>query len=95
VPTSVSFIGDGTPDVVIAPRNGARIAILDGAKTSALGATADIAAAADVSFSLPAPLLLPNNAGGTLIPDVNGDGFADFAISDGATVNAGNTLIFY
>ena len=80
---------------MIAPRNGGKIAIIDGAKIGALGATADIAGVGDVSFSLPAPLVLPNNSGGTLIPDLNGDGYADFAISDGVNGNAGNTLIFY
>ena len=92
---SVSTIGDSTPDIVIAPRNGQKIAIIDGAKIGALAATADITNVADVIFSLPAPVTVPNNSGGALVTDVNGDGFADFAISDAASNNAGNTLIFY
>ena len=92
---SVSTIGDSSPDVVVAPRNGNKIAILDGSKVSAFASSADIARVADVLFNFPAGLGLPNNSGGSLVPDVNGDGFADFAISDGASVDAGSTMIFW
>ena len=50
-----------------------------------------------MSFSAcPLPLTLPNNSGGALVPDVNGDNYADFAISDGAYPETlETTVIFY
>ncbi|HVZ85491.1 MAG TPA: FG-GAP-like repeat-containing protein, partial [Polyangia bacterium] len=92
---SVSVIGDGTPDIIVAPRNGGKVAIIDGSKVAALTSPANVAATADVLINFPAGLGLPNNSDGTLLPDVNGDGFADFAISDGSSTDAGNTVIFY
>ncbi|HLK91584.1 MAG TPA: FG-GAP-like repeat-containing protein [Polyangia bacterium] len=94
--TTFSVIGDGTPDIVVVPRNGAKLAILDGAKLGSLVSPADLSTAADVVISLPTALVgVPNNSDGSLIPDVNGDGFADFVISDGASSDAGKTVIFW
>jgi hypothetical protein len=92
---AANTIGDSTPDLVVVPRNGGKIAIIDGAKVSALATSADIASVADVQFNLPAGIGLLNNTDGSLVPDVNGDGFADFVISDGVSTDAGRTLVFY
>jgi hypothetical protein len=91
----VSTIGDSAPDLVIGPRTGSKIAIIDGTKAAAFTADSDVASVADVIMSTPSGLGLQNNAGGSLVPDVNGDGYADFAISDGASTNAGQTIVFY
>jgi len=92
---SLTAIGDSTPDVVVVPRNGAKVAIIDGSRIASLPGTADIASVADVVMASPAGLGLPNSSGGSLVPDVNGDGFADFAISDGASTDAGQTVVFW
>jgi hypothetical protein len=92
--SSLSTIGDGMPDLVVVPRNGAKIGIVDGSKLSSFASVADVASSADVVMSFPAGLGLPNTSDGS-VADVNGDGFADFAISDGASTDAGQTVIFY
>ena len=90
---SVSTIGDSSPDVVVVPRNGNKIGIIDGGKISTLANLADVLSAADVIVGLPAGVSAPT--GGSLVLDVNGDGFADFAVSDGASTDAGNTVILW
>jgi hypothetical protein len=91
---SASTIGSSSPDVVLVPRNGGKLAIIDGDKISALVNPVDAANVADVQLNLPAGFL-PNNSDGSLVTDVNGDGFADFAVSDGASSDAGQVLIFW
>jgi hypothetical protein len=92
---SVSTIGSSSPDVVVVPRNNGKVAIVDGDKFAALANPADVASVADVVMNLPPALGLPNNSDGSLVTDVNGDGFADFAVSDGASSDAGKTVIFW
>jgi hypothetical protein len=91
---SVSTIGSSSSDVVLVPRNGGKLAIIDGDKFSTLASPADAAVVADVLFNLPSGFT-PNNSDGSLVPDVNGDGFADFAVSDGASSDAGQVLIYW
>ena len=91
---SYSLIGDATPDVVVVPRNGAVLAILDGAKLSGLTSPIDVAAKADVVTALPSTWGPPAFGVQSIVPDVDGDGYPDFAISDGASTLAGQALIY-
>ena len=92
---SLSLIGNASPDLVVLARNGATFGIVDGAKVSTLGSPIDIAAAADVILTLPPGWSPPMTEGGSALTDVNGDGVPDFAISNGSSVVAGQTLVYW
>jgi hypothetical protein len=92
---SYSLIGDATPDLVVVPRNGGTLGILDGAKLSGLTSPIDVAAKADVVTALPSTWGPPAFGIQSIVPDVDGDGYPDFAISDGASTLAGQALIYH
>src|SRR5579871_91083 len=92
--TAVSILGNATPDLVVVPRNGAMLAVLDGAKIPALTSPFDLAKA-DVVMALPTSFAAPTIGTQSIVPDVDGDGFADFAISDGASTIAGEVLVYW
>lgn len=98
VSSSVSFIGDSAPDVVLAGTRhagaSARLYLIEGNKAVAAG-TADIAAIADVTVQLPADW-----AGVSLwsraVRDVNNDGFGDLAVGERvAAGTSGRVLVLW
>jgi hypothetical protein len=91
---SASFIGDPTPDIVVVPRNGTMFGIVDGAKLPALTSPIDVAASGDVHLTLPSGWT-PAIGVQSIVPDVDGDGYPDFAISDGASTIAGQVLVYW
>jgi hypothetical protein len=77
---SLSLIGDSRPDVLLTAQQGAYMTIVDGNKIPAPPGSADHkSTTVDVSIPLPTGWGNGNN-GGSLIPDINGDGRPDFAI---------------
>ena len=94
----VSFVGDGAPDLVVAAsREGnaaARLYIIDGRKLSSLSAIADVVEVADTIVPLPAGWV-GTSSFNTLLRDVNGDGYADFAIGEYNDGIAGRVAVFW
>ena len=93
--TALSLIGSATPDLVVGARNGSDFAIVDGSKISALTSPVDARTAAASIVPLPSGFLNLLIGGSTLIPDINGDGYPDFALSNAASNNAGEVVVFW
>lgn len=90
--TSLSFVGDSRPDVLLAAQMSGVVTIADGSKLAAPPASVDFSATAAVKVPLPGGWTTSNN-GGSVIPDINGDGKPDFALRRATTVGA--VAIFY
>ena len=95
---SVSLIGDGKPDLLMAPftesgGGSARLYIVDGARLFALPNPAEINANADIILPLPTGWQGLPAQRNPIIRDLDGDGHADFAI--GELVNAGRLAVFW
>jgi hypothetical protein len=91
-----SIIGgsaDMVPDLGIGGNTGA-IYLLSGA-TALSAVSSDLASTADVAVTLPVGWqgTAPRTAG--LIPDINGDGVADFASSDSLNSGPGRVVVFW
>ena len=97
---NVSLIGDGKPDLLLAPftessGGSSRVYILDGARLFALSNPADVVTNADVILTMPSgwkSLPLQRNA---MIRDLDGDGYADFAIGENISTGAGRLAVFW
>jgi hypothetical protein len=97
---SVSIIGDGKPDLLMAPftesTNGpSRVYIVDGARLFAITNPADVVTNSDVIVPLPADwkgLPLQRNA---MIRDLDGDGYGDFAIGENVSTAPGRLAVFW
>jgi hypothetical protein len=76
---ALSLVGDAKPDVVLAAQMSGFITIADGARLPGATGVNDFAKTAQVKVSLP-PGWDISNGGGSLLPDVNGDGRPDFAV---------------
>jgi len=99
----VSLIGDATPDLVLAGQAGINlpIDIVDGSVFPGLsGGTADLANPTGAFVGKVQRLTGVLPAGwmgyttGTIIPDCNGDGLADFAVGEFTTTTAGRVVVF-
>jgi hypothetical protein len=77
--TAYSLIGGSKADVLVAAQAGAFLTISDGSKLPAPPAAFDVTTTADVTYTFPTAWSISNNAG-TLLPDINGDGYPDFAV---------------
>ena len=91
----MSLIGGGGPDLVILGRNGSDFAIIDGSKIAGLTSPVDARTASDVIVPYPSGFSTLLIGGGTLLPDINGDGFPDFALTNAASNNAGLVQLFW
>jgi hypothetical protein len=97
---TVSIIGDGKPDVVLAPNaessgGPGRVYIVDGARLFAIGSPADVVTTADVVLPLPADWKsLPLTRNG-MIRDLDGDGYGDFAVGESVATEAGRLAVFW
>jgi hypothetical protein len=77
---SLSLIGDSKPDVLMAAQMGNYMTIADGRRVSGLTDEVDFTmASSEVTVLLPTGWGNGNN-GGSLLPDIDGDGRPDFAI---------------
>jgi hypothetical protein len=98
-----SLVGDASPDLVVAGQSGVNLPlyVLDGAGLSALSGSVDLATASVGIASKTATVVgrMPSAwAGytvGTIIPDSDGDGVADFAVGEATTSAAGRVVVFH
>ncbi|HVU51422.1 MAG TPA: PA14 domain-containing protein, partial [Polyangia bacterium] len=89
---SLSLIGDAHADVLLVSEQIGVIAISDGTRFPAPPASLDMRASSDVVVGLPSGWQIGPN-GGSLIPDINGDAFPDFAIRGGGS--PGKLAVYY
>jgi hypothetical protein len=90
---SLSVIGSSTPDLGTLSINATNVAIVDGATIS--GSTVDMTTKAQVFVPLPAGWGSTAEASGGIVPDINGDRVADFAVSNGFTVVPGSVVVYW
>jgi hypothetical protein len=106
VPTTtrqVSFVGgDTVPDLVLsgqADPNGPTVYLIDGNVLASTTGTITISAAAPPTGVIVVPGLPADWNGhafkSSVVPDVNGDGYGDFAIGELVTTRAGRVAVFY
>ncbi len=93
--TSVSLIGDSKPDVAMAGQVGGSLDIVDGGKLNGLTSPIDMAASADVHVPFPAGWTGTASGGRSLMKDVNGDGYPDFALGDIFGTVPGRVAVFW
>jgi hypothetical protein len=74
----LSFIGDSTPDLLFTAEMDTFVTLSDGA-TFPSGGMVDVTTSAQVKVPLPAGWAIGPN-GGSVVKDVDGDGYPDFAI---------------
>jgi glycosylphosphatidylinositol phospholipase D len=89
----LSLIGDATPDLVFGGQGGSILTISDGAKIGAKSSPLELVSTSEVLVPLPAGWGGNGEAAGTLVPDINGDGAADFCV--GSLANPGAILVFW
>jgi hypothetical protein len=91
---TLSFIGDTKPDLVMVARNGTKFGIVDGDKLTNVASPIDASGWSDVIVTLPAGW---NTSVGiqSLVRDIDGDGYPDFAISNAASTVAGQVLVYW
>jgi hypothetical protein len=91
----VSMIGDAKPDVAIAGSTVGTVDIVDGSKLASLTSPADSKSVADVHVPLPAGWTGTPVSPRNLIPDINGDGYPDFALGDVFGTVPGRVAVFW
>jgi hypothetical protein len=101
---AVSFIGgDSIPDLVLSGQAlpmGPRVFIIDGKTLNSMTGTLAITDPTAPPAGVIAVQGLPANWNGhgfksTVVPDLNGDGFGDFAVGELATAAKGRVAVFY
>jgi hypothetical protein len=96
IDTVYSLIGDAKPDVIEVPTTGSFFYIVDGRALSGLSASSiDAGSVGAVKLALPAGWGTTGEAEGKLIPDINGDGYADFAIANATGSTAGKVAVYW
>ena len=90
-----SLVGGPGPDVVVIARNGSDFGIVDGSKIAGLTSPVDARTVSDVIVPYPPGFSALLIGGGTLLPDINGDGFPDIALTNAASNNAGLVQLFW
>jgi hypothetical protein len=94
--TTVSLIGDSNADVAMTSlQNGNTVDFVDGNKVAGLSSPSDTRTTADVHVPLPSGWSATALGVGDLLRDINGDGFADFALGDQFGVVPGRVAIFW
>jgi hypothetical protein len=97
---TVSVIGDSKPDLIMAPftESGggpSRVYLVDGSRFSGLTSPSNVVTAADVILALPVDWkTLPAQRNG-MIRDLDGNGYADFAIGENIAIGSGRVAIFW
>ena len=86
--------GDSTPDVVVIPQTATKFNIMDGNDVLKLTSPADSSNAA-VSVSVPTGWGQTGEDQGTLIPDVDGDSYPDFAVGNASNTIPGAVAVYW
>jgi len=97
---TVSLIGDGKPDFILSPitessGGPARVYIVDGARLFAITSPADVVTTADVVLAMPSDWKTVPLQRNVMIRDLDGDGYADFAIGENVSTSAGRLAVFW
>jgi hypothetical protein len=92
---SYSLIGDGTPDLVMLARDSTRFVIVDGRTIRTVASPIDAVANGTLSFPVPTDWVSTGEAEGTLIPDLNGDNYPDFAVGNAIGSVAGKVVAYW
>jgi FG-GAP repeat protein/VCBS repeat protein len=92
---AVSLVGDATPDVVAAGVSATTLDIFDGAKLSRLASPVNAQTGSDIHMALPSGWTGTPVGPRNLMPDVNGDGYADFALGDVFGSVPGRVAVFW
>ncbi len=97
--TTVSVISDGKPDLIMVPYKESgggpsRAYIVDGARLAALTSPTDVVTAADVILPLPSDWKGVTQHDG-MIRDLDGDGYADFALGENVANTAGRIVVYW
>ncbi len=93
---SYSLLGDSRPDLVLVPQTGPTIQIVDGNVVAGLGAgPTDAAGVATATIPEPSGWANTGPGQGSLIPDVNGDGYPDFAIGSAINAVPGSVAVYW
>jgi hypothetical protein len=90
-----SIVGDATPDLVLASRDSTAFAIVDGRTIRGATSPLDADAMAAAKLAVPTDWTATTEDGATLLPDVNGDGYADFAISNAIGAAPGKVVVYW
>jgi hypothetical protein len=93
--TTVSMIGDSHVDFALTSTTAATLDIIDGSKIGALTGPVSSTTVADVHVPLPGGWSATPAALGNLIPDVDGDGYPDFAVGDQFGSVPGRVAVFW
>ncbi len=93
--TTLSLFGDSIPEVAVSGSfSSGSLYIVNGSTVAALTSPADLETSAQVKISLPLPWSGTAPTGG-LLRDVNGDGYADFAVADANTTTVPGKVAVY
>jgi hypothetical protein len=90
-----SLVGDATPDLVVISQAAAAFNIIDGDALASLASPIDATTKSTTGVAFPADWGSTGEAQGCLIPDLNGDGYADFAIGNASGSVPGKVLVFW
>jgi hypothetical protein len=96
IDTVYSLIGDSKPDVIEVPTTATFFYIVDGRALAGPPASPiDAGSVGAVKLALPAGWTTTGEADGKIVPDINGDGYADFAIANATGTTAGKVAIYW
>jgi FG-GAP repeat len=95
---SLSLIGDGKPDLVMASQIGTSFSIIDGNVVAAATSPANALTLAAVSIPVPSGWTATGEGEGAVIPDISGDTgivYPDFAIANATGTVAGKVAVYW
>jgi hypothetical protein len=93
---SYSLLGSTRPDLVLVPQSGPTIQIIDGDVLVGLGTgPTDAGAISAVAVAPPSGWSNTGQDEGELIPDINGDGYSDFAIANAINPVPGKIAVYW
>jgi hypothetical protein len=90
-----SLIGDAKPDVVVIPQGATKFDIVDGAIVPGLTSPVNSTSSAAVSVPVPTGWGQTGEDEGRLIPDINGDGYSDFAVGNASNAIPGAVAVYW